>query len=82
MDDDDDNDNDGIDTDFIGVDKQFMYAPRAQNPTKNVIKSTTNNGKQYDKCNHPSNKIVIKKLMHRIGNKQRKTKAGFVTFKE
>lgn len=33
---------DGIDADFIGVDKKFLYAPRAKHTsTKNLVQSTT-----------------------------------------
>lgn len=68
-----------------------MYAPRAQNPTKNSIQSTTTgkmllNTRRYferfDKGKQ-SNKIVEnKKMLHRIGGGKRKLNAGFVTFKE
>lgn len=63
-----------------------MYAPRAP---KKLTQSTTGMKKflatrkyceQFDKGN-PSNKIVHRTLMHRIGSK-RKPNAGFITFKE
>lgn len=83
---------DGIDTDFIGVDKQFMYAPRAPNPTtknldqptagqQEVLNTRQRNFERFDKGSL-SNKIVVKSLVHRIGGSKRKTSAGFVTFKE
>lgn len=79
---------DGIDIDFIGVDKEFMYAPRAQNSTKNVIVQSTISKKQLDTRKHferfdKGNHKIIEKLKktQRIGNK-RKINAGFVTFKE
>lgn len=70
---------DSIDTDFISVDKQFMYAPRAPNPTKNPSQSKPLTGKKllnarkyycerFNGKDKQSNKIVANKnILHRIG---------------
>lgn len=76
-------DTDVIDTDFISVDKQFMYAPRAQsNLTKNLTQQSTTttttttgnkkvlNTRRYCDKGKQTNKIVDKHnvMMHRIGS--------------
>lgn len=79
---------DCIDADFIGIDKQFTYAPRAQNLTKTIVQSTIGKKllnprrycERYDNTSL-SNKIIEKSILHRIGGK-RKTSQGLFTFRE